>query len=159
MPNRRRSNRESSSLIASYPDVAGERLHLYRRLGVFVLLLALPIAAQLPAPPRPSPGQIQFNPATADPNNTGNFDPRIEARRLAMLNALRQKSKKTDADKLLQLATELNDDAAGGGNTLTPAERIRKAAEIEKLAKNVKAKMTYVEGNPPDPTGFTVIQH
>lgn len=70
-----------------------------------------------------------------------------------MLNVVRRKSMITDAEKLLRLAKELSDDATAGGTILAPAVRVHKAAEIEKLAKNVKEKMTYVVGDTPDATG------
>jgi hypothetical protein len=70
-------------------------------------------------------------------------------RLLKALNADRQKSLVSDANKLLRLANELN---AEIGRTspeeLTPSQ-IHKLAEIEKLAHNVKDKMsTSVRGTP-----------
>jgi hypothetical protein len=59
----------------------------------------------------------------------------------------------SDADKLLKLAQELNADADAGGTILSPAQRMQKAAEIEKLARNVKEKMTYAIGAPQELTG------
>jgi hypothetical protein len=67
----------------------------------------------------------------------------MEARRIKALNQLRHKAMVDDASKLLLLARELNDDPG----SLSPAERLRKAAEIEKLAKSVKDKMSYTVGN------------
>jgi hypothetical protein len=85
-------------------------------------------------------------------------DARMEARRFTALNQMRQKSMKSDAEKLLRLAQELNDDAGGSG-TLSSAERMRKAAEIEKLAKGVKEKMTYAIGAPTEiPGPFAIYQ-
>ena len=47
-----------------------------------------------------------------------------------------------DAGKLLKLAQELNDEvAASNTGSLTP-EQLRKIAEIEKLARSVKERMT-----------------
>lgn len=85
------------------------------------------------------------------------MDGRIEARRIVQLNLLRQKSMVSDADKLLRLAQELDNDAKAGASALSPAERMRKAAEIERLAKEVKEKMTYSIGDPPQPaTPFAI---
>ncbi|HEX3894279.1 MAG TPA: hypothetical protein VHW46_17015 [Terracidiphilus sp.] len=58
------------------------------------------------------------------------------------MNTERQKAVVSDTDKLLKLATELNQEI-GESNpaTLTPVE-LRKVAEIEKLARNVKQKMS-----------------
>jgi hypothetical protein len=62
--------------------------------------------------------------------------------RLRYLNLQRQKSIVSDAGKLLKLASELNDViGATNPDTLTPAQ-IKKITEIEKLAHNVKAKMS-----------------
>lgn len=80
----------------------------------------------------------------------------MEARRIATLNLIRQKSMVSDADKLLQLARELNDDAVAGGTKMSATERMRKAAEIEKLAKNVKDKMTYAIGGPSEVNGLSL---
>jgi len=123
------------------------------RLAALILLVGLPTAAQSPGVSRSMP----MPPHPAAPDDGRDFDPRIEAKRMAMLNVIRQKSMITDAEKLLRLARELNDDGAGGGTALSPSDRIHKAAEIEKLAKNVKDKMTYVAGGGPDPNaGFTI---
>ena len=81
------------------------------------------------------------------------MDGRIEARRIVQLNLLRQKAMVSDADKLLRLAQELDNDAKGDASKLSPAERMRKAAEIERLAKEVREKMTYSIGAPPEPSG------
>jgi hypothetical protein len=62
-------------------------------------------------------------------------------RRLRALNADRHKSMVSDADKLLKLARQLDAEIASSpGDELTP-EEMRKVAEIEKLARNVKTKM------------------
>jgi hypothetical protein len=116
------------------------------RFSLVVLCVGLPTAAQSPSVPRGSP----FPPQPAISDDASGLDQHMEAKRLAMLNASRQKSMISDAEKLLHLAKELNDDAAGVGASLSPSDRIRKAAEIEKLAKNVKEKMTYVAGSSPE---------
>jgi hypothetical protein len=70
-------------------------------------------------------------------------------RRLRQLNAVQHKSLVEDTDKLLKLVTELNSEISRTNtSTLTP-EQLRKVAEIEKLAHNVKDKMrTSVRGAP-----------
>jgi hypothetical protein len=53
-----------------------------------------------------------------------------------------------DANKLLKLARELNDEiSAANRGTLTP-DQLRKIAEIEKLARSVKERMTIGVGQP-----------
>ena len=69
--------------------------------------------------------------------------PEMQAKRIKALNQLRHKAMVDDAEKLLALAQELNDDS---GN-LSPAERLRKTTEIEKLARSVKDKMSYTVGS------------
>jgi hypothetical protein len=68
-------------------------------------------------------------------------DPLFGAKRLRALNADRQKSMVSDADKLVKLARQLDAEIASNStDDLTP-EELHKIAEIEKLARNVKAKM------------------
>jgi hypothetical protein len=56
-------------------------------------------------------------------------------------NAERQKQLGEDTDKLLALAKQLKDEVdKSNGNTL-PADAVKKAAEIEKLAKSVRSKI------------------
>lgn len=70
-------------------------------------------------------------------------------RLLRALNEDRQKSMVSDANKLLRLANELSAEIGSTNpQELTPSE-VHKLAEIEKLAHNVKDKMsTSVRGTP-----------
>jgi hypothetical protein len=96
--------------------------------------------------------------AHANDSDSG-LDTRMETKRIAQLNSARQKSMVSDAERLLQLARELNDDADSGGTRLSSAERLHKAAEIEKLAKDVKTKMVFAIGAPDPFSGpFTTWQ-
>jgi hypothetical protein len=68
---------------------------------------------------------------------------------LRTLNAERQKSLVADTNKLVRLVKELNDDIARTKPQQLSDEQLRKLAEIEKLAHNVKEKMsTSVRGTP-----------
>jgi ribosomal protein L11 len=59
-----------------------------------------------------------------------------------MLNADRQKTMVSDADKLLKLAAQLNAEiSAANQGELTPAQ-LKKISEIEKLARKVREKMS-----------------
>jgi hypothetical protein len=71
-----------------------------------------------------------------------------DMRRMHLLNVSRQKSMVTDADKLLALARALNAGVGADGNALPAAQKMRMAADIEKLAHNVKDKMSFVIGTP-----------
>lgn len=73
-----------------------------------------------------------------------------EVRRLRALNADRQKSMVADAIKLLSLVNELNAEIARDNPDTLGPEQLRKVAEIEKLAHNVKDKMSIsVRGMTP----------
>ncbi len=74
------------------------------------------------------------------------YDPMMMARRMRALNIERQKEMVADANKLLKLARELNSEvAAQKSDALTP-EQLRRVAEIEKLARSVKERMTSAVG-------------
>jgi len=80
----------------------------------------------------------------------GDDNPVMVQRRLLALNAQRQKQRVADTDTLLKLARELNEEvAARNGGPLT-SEELHKIAEIEKLAHNVKERMTNGMGQPVD---------
>ena len=123
------------------------------------LLVGLSVFAQSPGiPVNPAPGldhsqsnsRFPNQPSLDTPGTPGT--PEMQARRIKALNQLRHKAMVDDAGKLLLLARELNDDS---GN-LSSAERLRKAAEIEKLAKSVKDKMSYSVGNDPVAPVYTI---
>jgi hypothetical protein len=78
----------------------------------------------------------------------GAFDSAMLEKRMKMLNDERHKSLVSDSDKLFKLATELNNEIARSSTgSLTP-EQLRKVAEIEKLAHNVRDKMTQTLSGP-----------
>lgn len=56
-------------------------------------------------------------------------------------NVKRQQDLKKDTDKLLELATELKQYVDKTNENVLSVEVIRKAEEIEKLARSVKEKM------------------
>ncbi len=60
---------------------------------------------------------------------------------LKKLNSDRQKAIKKDTDKLLQLATELKQYVDKTNDNTLSLDVVKKAGEIEKLAKDVKEKM------------------
>ena len=53
-------------------------------------------------------------------------------------NAKRQQQASADADKLLQLATQLKEEINQMNANTLPVQTIKKAQQIEKLAKSVK---------------------
>jgi len=87
--------------------------------------------------------------------------PSLENERLLRaLNADRQKSLVSDTNKLLRLVNELNAEIARANTgSLTPSQ-VRRVAEIEKLAHNVKEKMsTSVRGTPAFRAPFQAVQY
>jgi hypothetical protein len=66
---------------------------------------------------------------------------RWEKDREKQLNKERQAKLKADTDKLLKLATELKEYVDKSNENTLSLDVIRKAEEIEKLAKSVKDKM------------------
>jgi len=113
-----------------------------------LLLLGLPVAAQSPGTSGQETQDSGMIQRELDGSSATGIDARMAARRFAALNQQRQHEMVSDADKLLKLARELNADADAGGTLLSPAERMQKAGAIEKLARNVKEKMTYAIGAP-----------
>ncbi|HUH61526.1 MAG TPA: hypothetical protein VLZ50_00960 [Terracidiphilus sp.] len=108
-------------------------------------VLALPGGAQ--NIPQPTRGPFQQQPIGQHVGDAidgmGNGDYAEQQERMRALNRERQKSLVSDTNKLLKLATELDMEIkAEDSNSLTPSE-MHKLATIEKLAHNVKDKMTY----------------
>lgn len=77
------------------------------------------------------------------------IDPVMAERRMRALNAERQKEMVSDANKLLKLAKELNNEVAMANTGAFTPDQLRKIAEIEKLAKNVRERMTSGPGETP----------
>jgi hypothetical protein len=126
-----------------------QSLHAARQALVLGLLLALPDSSPNPAQSSHQfPGQLSRSGAgsTMQMDETNEFE---EEKRLRLLNADRQKSLVSDTGKLLKLANELDGEIAGANaESLTPAQ-LRKVAEIEKLARSIKEKMsTSVRSTP-----------
>lgn len=71
-----------------------------------------------------------------DPN-----EEKIEREREKALNKQRQTSLQKDTDRLLQLATELKEYVDKTNEHTLSLDVIKKAEEIEKLARSVKGKM------------------
>jgi hypothetical protein len=68
-------------------------------------------------------------------------------KRLRALNTERQKSIVSDTDKLLKLARQLDAEIASNSTDELTDQELHKVAEIEKLARNVKAKMAQSFGS------------
>jgi hypothetical protein len=122
----------------------------------FGLLLGIPVVGQTPFPQFPSTNSGKNG--HSYPNSAGPFDSESapDPKRLRLLNAERQKSIVSDTEKLLKLARELNDEVAGSNSSSMTDAQLRKVAEIGKLARSVKEKMSFsvgpypVRNNAPD---------
>jgi hypothetical protein len=77
-----------------------------------------------------------------DPMMGGDYDPMMMERRLRALNMERQKEMVSDTNKLLKLARELNQEVASQKSDALTPDQLHKIAEIEKLARNVKERMS-----------------
>jgi hypothetical protein len=115
------------------------------------LLLGIPLAGQSPFPQVPSGDGGKFGQRYPDSNGALGQDPNSpEQRRMRMLNAERQKAMVSDAEKLLKLAKELNDKVGAADPGPMSDDELRKVAEIGKLAKSVKEKMSFSVGGYPN---------
>jgi hypothetical protein len=112
-------------------------------------LLASPVSrAQMKggSSPQPQPTQPLPNPYGAGPDipsggANGVPGAQMEKRQQLERNKQRQQQIKRDTDKLLQLATELKLSVDKTDENQLSLEVIRKAEEIEKLARTVREKM------------------
>jgi hypothetical protein len=139
------------------PRLASYRgLKVLRELLFVALLIAVPGFAQSGGPPIPRTGMQHSGDQSPFGDDIGPDDPAWGERRLRMLNAERQKELVADTNKLLKLAQQLDAEIAGANpDSLTP-DQLRRVAEIEKLARSVKDKMsTSVRPTPafrPEPS-------
>jgi hypothetical protein len=81
------------------------------------------------------------NPATSAANEVDPVQSRMEIAAMQRENQNRQATLKQDTDKLLALATELKQNVDRTGPNILSVDVVKKAQEIEKLAKSVKDKM------------------
>lgn len=110
------------------------------------LLMAAPCWGQFTNGNRSGTGPVPTrHPSTPDVDQpmTGDLggDQVYQERRLNQLNAAQHKSMVADTDRLLKLITELNAEISSTNPSALTAQQLRKIAEIEKLAHNVKDKM------------------
>jgi len=75
------------------------------------------------------------------PQSNDDMMQKIEIHAALQRNADRQRSMVQDAQQLLKLANELNEQANKGDDPNLSADMIKRIDEIEKLAKHVREKM------------------
>lgn len=111
-----------------------------------ILTVSQPTRAQVANPPSQQVRHLGLGSDTPDPV--------FAAKRLRALNADRQKTMVSAADRLLSLAKQLDQEIASNPTGQLTPEEMHQAAEIEKLAKVVKEKMTQsfagsLDSSPP----------
>jgi hypothetical protein len=119
--------------------------------GVFVVVFATALLgwAQYGSSSGGTLGSIPGTRTQSDLESPFETDPNLLEKRVRSLNMERHKSVVSDTEKLLKLARQLDAEiASNSSDELTP-EELRKVAEIEKLAHNVKAKMAQSFGEGP----------
>jgi len=109
-------------------------------------LLALPGGAQSTTPRGPFKQPIG-QPVGASLNDTRDDGSAQKQERLRTLNRLREKSVVANTKKLLKLAAELNAEVENSGHDSLSAQQLRKLAEIEKLARDIKELMRLAIGS------------
>lgn len=114
------------------------RLHCMAWTISLLLLFAMRGSAQdFPKKPPPPPsGKIDIPTTDADENRE-----RLAREIAKKANVARQATLKNDTDRLLKLAEELKDSVDKSNVNVLSLEVMKKAEEIEKLAKSVKDKM------------------
>lgn len=115
-----------------------------------VLALALLGGAQAAVPAGQEQIPNQANQRAQSPfDDLGGMDPVLAERQLRALNAERQKSLVTDTARLLKLATGLKAEIQASNSDELSVAEMREVNEIEKLAHNVRQKMSLAIGDGP----------
>ena len=99
----------------------------------------VPIAALLIAIASPLSAQVQVAPSSQSPQDEQVS--KAEREQAKKRNQTRQATLKRDTDKLYDLATELKRYVDQSNESILSVNVVRKAEEIEKLARSVKDKM------------------
>jgi uncharacterized protein YlxW (UPF0749 family) len=107
-------------------------IHIYAIIADLLIVVAGSIAVAQFVPPPPSQAEKDMH-----------------AQQLKEANKKRQQDLKNDTDKLFQLATELKAAVDKTNENMLSLEVVRKADEVEKLAKRVREKMKETVGTAP----------
>jgi hypothetical protein len=114
------------------------RLQLIAWTFSMCLLLAIPGNAQAPGKSQTSAQRMDSTPAPGDDDQSRE---RLAHDMAKKANQDRQAALKSDTDKILKLAVELKDYVDKSNENVLSLEVLKKADEIEKLARSVKDKM------------------
>jgi hypothetical protein len=116
------------------------RAKLVGRYFFLFLFFAIPSCAQS-ATPRPSTPAQRVDGTVAPPIDDDENRDRIARDMAKKANLERQAALKADTEKLVKLATELKAYVDKSNENVLSLEVLKKAEEIEKLARSVKDKM------------------
>ena len=105
-----------------------------------IITLSIMLTASVPAGAQ-TDTIAQIGPPVVRTPEPTREDVKIHEEQLKRLNSARQAAIKKDTDKLLQLATELKKSVDKSNEHTLSLDVVKKAEEIEKLAKSVKEKM------------------
>ena len=125
-----------------------EPTHLFKLVWPFVALAFLIVAQGSTAAGQQS-GVPRLGEVQGPSEDMGAMDSRLAARQIQLLNVQRQKTIVSDTEKILKLATELKAEIDSGDSASLSPEQMHKISEIEKLARNVKQKMSITPGVGP----------
>jgi len=114
---------------------------MIRQLVLLAFLIVPPLAPVAQVPPRPPQVSKPGWPDALEPPPTPEEARRQKEMKKAQ-SRQRYKDLRKDTDKLLSLATELKRQVDAAGENTLSLEVIRKAEQIEKLARSVKKKMS-----------------
>ncbi len=124
--------------------------------GVALLLVLRGDGQQASSLPQSNDPRIKVRSTDAS-GQFGEVDPVVLRKRMNMLNAQRQKELVSDTVKLLRLAREFNAEVGDGDASKLNGEQLKRLAEIGKLAKSVREKMTFsLGGSSPSVAPFGI---
>jgi hypothetical protein len=121
---------------------------VFRKPILFLAVLLLVAGLKLPAVSAFFAPQSRMN---QPPLNPSPLEREAAERRAREANKQRQEEIRTDTQKLFQLATELKDAVEKTNENMLSLDVVKKADEVEKLAKKVKEKMREGTATPPPP--------
>ncbi len=117
-------------------------MRFFRGCSAFIFLALLSLILSIPAQSQPQDLPADQLPGIGPPAPPASPEQRqIEHDRAKRMNKERFDSLKRDTDKLLELATELKQNVDRANENTLSLDVIRKADEIDKLAKQVREKM------------------
>jgi preprotein translocase subunit SecA len=112
---------------------------------IFAACLVMSFVAGIFLSSKAPAAAAQFEPRQQDPTQKD-----MQDRMLKEANKKRQQDIRDDTDRLFELATELKAAVDKTNENLLSLEVVRKAEQVEKLAKKVKENMKEAIGPPPN---------